>query len=203
MMSGKEDLSADSNSEKAFYKSLFVLVWPITLQNFISAAVGSADVIMLGYVGQTALAAVSLASQIQFILFLFFTGLSSGVTMLAAQYWGKRDTESIETIAGIALKLSCAVAAVFACAACFFSRTLMYIFTDEKDLIESGAQYLRIIGISYFIMAISQVYQSVMKSIERVRIVTAITFAALFLNILLNAVFIFGLFGAPRLGIRG
>ena len=77
-----------------FFKSLFTIVGPIALQNLISAAVGSADVMMLGYVGQDAIAAVNLASNIQFILFLFFIGLSSGVVMLAAQYWGKQDTHS-------------------------------------------------------------------------------------------------------------
>ena len=75
---------------REFYKSLFTIVGPIALQNLISAAVSSADVIMLGYVGQDAIAAVSLASYVQFILFLFFIGLSSGVVMLAAQYWGKK-----------------------------------------------------------------------------------------------------------------
>ena len=76
---------------KQFYKSLFTIVTPIALQNLISAAVSSADVFMLGYVGQEAIAAVNLASYVQFILFLFFIGLSSGVVMLASQYWGKKD----------------------------------------------------------------------------------------------------------------
>ena len=60
---------------RQFFKSLFTIVGPIALQNLISAAVGSADVIMLGKVGQDAIAAVNLASNIQFILFLFFIGL--------------------------------------------------------------------------------------------------------------------------------
>ena len=79
-----------NNEAKSFYKSLSYIVGPMALQNLISAAVNSADVIMLGFVGQTAIASVSLASNVAFILFMISTGLSSGLVMLGAQYWGKR-----------------------------------------------------------------------------------------------------------------
>lgn len=188
---------------RQFFKSLFTIVGPIALQNLISAAVGSADVVMLGYVGQDAIAAVNLASYIQFILFLFFIGLSSGVVMLAAQYWGKKDTYSIETIFGIGTKIAAAIGLVFAAGALFVPELLMKIFTNEDKLIRIGSEYLRVVGVSFVILAFSQIYQAVLKSIERVKQVTAITTAALLLNIGLNAVFIFGLFGAPKMGVRG
>ena len=196
--------SLDQREEsRNFFKSLFTIVGPIALQNLISAAVGSADVIMLGKVGQDAIAAVNLASNIQFILFLFFIGLSSGVVMLAAQYWGKKDTHSIETIFGIGCKISAAIGLVFALSAFFVPGLLMKIFTDELPLISIGSEYLRFVSVGFFILAFSQIYQAVLKSIERVRTVTVITTAALLLNIGLNAVFIYGLFGMPKLGVRG
>ena len=119
---------------RQFYRSLFTIVGPIALQNLISAAVGSVDVVMLGYVGQNAIAAVNLASYVQFILFLFFIGLSSGVVMLAAQYWGKKDTYSIETIFGIGLKISAGIGLVFALAAFFVPAFLMRIL-DRKSVV--------------------------------------------------------------------
>lgn len=71
----KEIAKQENKTEtKSFYKSLFVIVAPIAIQNFITAAVNSADVIMLGYVSKTAIAAVSLASRVQFLLTMFFTG---------------------------------------------------------------------------------------------------------------------------------
>lgn len=188
---------------KSFYKSLFTIVGPIALQNLFSAAVSSADVIMLGYVGQTAIAAASLASYVQFVLFLFFTGLSSGLIMLSSQYWGKKDTYSIETIFGITLKLACSVGLIFSLAAILFPKFLMLIFTNDTELIETGAQYLQIVGVSYFMLAISQAYQASLKSIEHVKIVSIVTIIALSLNIFLNAVFIFGFFGVPKSGIKG
>ena len=186
-----------------FFKSLFTIVGPIALQNLISAAVGSADVIMLGYVGQDAIAAVNLASYVQFILFLFFVGLSSGVIILAAQYWGKNDVRSIETIFGIGVKISASIGLIFALLAFFTPEFLMKIFTNDLSLISIGSEYLKTVSVGFFILAFSQIYQAVLKSIERVRTVTVITTSALLLNIGLNAVFIFGLLGAPKMGVRG
>ena len=192
-----------TQDSRSFYKQLFILVGPIALQNLISAAVNSADVLMLNYVGQTALAAVSLAGQINFVLMLFYVGLSSGLVMLTAQYWGKHDTHSIETLAGITLKFSGAAGILFSATSFFCPTLLMRIFTNNAQLVELGAQYLRIVSISFLLMSVSQVFEAVFKSIERVRTVTAITFITLSLNIVLNAIFIFGLCGAPKLGIVG
>lgn len=186
-----------------FYKDMFRLAFPIVIQNLITTAVSSADVIMLGWVSQTALSAGSLASQVMFILNLVYTGIASGIGMLAAQYWGKKDTHTIEEIMGIGMKLSIPVSFLFFVLACFFPQLLMMIFTSEEELIQAGIPYLRIVGISYLFMSISQVYLCTMRSVERVVFATFTNASALTLNIFLNAVFIFGWFGLPRMGIVG
>ena len=186
-----------------FYKDLRHVVTPMAIQNLISAAVNSADVIMLGYVGQTAIAASALAGNVAFILFMISTGLSSGLVMLGAQYWGKKDTESIKTLLGIGLRICCTVEFIVAMVALFYPRILMLIFTNEEPLIAEGCRYLRAASFSYIFLSFSQMYQAAFKSIERVKIVTIASTTSLVLNIGLNAVFIFGLFGAPRLGILG
>ncbi len=184
---------------KNFYKSLFHIVGPMAIQNLIVAAVTSADVIMLGYVGQTAIAASSLAGQIQFIIVMVATGLSSGLVMLAAQYWGKKDVQSIKILHGAALRISASFGIVFTIGAIFFPELLMKIFTNEEPLIKEGARYLRAVSLSYLFFSISQIFQAGFKSIERVKSVTIITTVALLLNIGLNAVFIFGF----KMGIIG
>lgn len=186
-----------------FYRDMLRLALPIVFQNLVTTAVGSADVIMLGWVGQSALSAGSLASQVMFILNLVYSGISSGIGMLAAQYWGKKDTKTIEKIMGIGMKISILVSFLFFVMACFFPRLLMLIFTSEAELICTGIPYLRIVGISYLFMGISQVYLCTMRSIERVVFATLTNGSALGLNIVLNAVFIFGWFGAPKMGIMG
>jgi len=188
---------------KTFYKDLRNVVQPMAIQNLISSAVNSADVIMLGYIGQTAIAASSLAGNVAFILFMISTGLSSGLVMLGAQYWGKKDTESIKTLLGIGLRICCSVEILVALVAAFYPRILMLIFTKDEALILEGCRYLRAASFSYVCLSFSQMYQAGFKSIERVKIVTITSTTCLFLNIGLNAVFIFGLLGVPKMGITG
>ena len=188
---------------KTFYKDLRNVVQPMAIQNLISSAVNSADVIMLGYIGQTAIAASSLAGNVAFILFMISTGLSSGLVMLGAQYWGKKDTESIKTLLGIGLRICCTVEIIVALIAAFYPRILMLIFTKDEALIIEGCKYLRAASFSYVCLSFSQMFQAGFKSIERVKIVTITSTTSLFLNIGLNAVFIFGLLGIPKMGITG
>ena len=188
---------------KSFYKDLRNVVQPMAIQNLISSAVNSADVIMLGYIDQTAIAASSLAGNVAFILFMVSTGLSSGLVMLGAQYWGKKDTESIKTLLGIGLRICCTVEIIVALIAAVYPRILMLIFTTDEALIAEGCKYLRAASFSYVCLSFSQMFQAGFKSIERVKIVTITSTISLFLNIGLNAVFIFGLFGIPKMGITG
>lgn len=189
--------------KKNFYRSLFALVLPITIQNLLSSAVNFADVFMLGFVGQSSLSAVSLANQYQFILQGVFFGISSGITMLCSQYWGKKDLKSIQAIMGIALKIAVTFTAIVAVCTLVIPKQLMLVYTNDMELVEIGISYLKIIGISYFIMSFSQVYESTLRSVERAKTSTIITTVALLLNIVLNATFIFGLFGLPKLGVIG
>ena len=186
-----------------FYRSLASLVIPITIQNFITNAVNSADVFMLGYVGQTELSAVSLANQFQFLLSGFFFGISSGVVMLASQYWGKKDTNSIQAVMGIATKIALAITLILEIGAVTVPESMMGIYTNDRTLITIGASYLRIVGISYVCMSFSQVYHCTLRSMERAQLSTVISSVALLLNVVLNAVFIFGIGGAPKLGVIG
>ena len=191
------------NRKDNFYKSLFALVIPIAIQNLITSAVNSADVFMLGFVGQADLSAVSLANQVQFLIGGLFFGITSGIVMLCSQYWGKKDTDTIQKVMGIALKISLIFCTIFALAAIFYPKTIMLIYTNDLELVEIGAGYLRIISISYILLAFSQVYLSVLRSVERAHISTIISSIALGTNVFLNAVFIFGLLGAPKLGVIG
>ena len=192
-----------TETASTFYRDMFRLALPIVMQNLITTAVSSADVIMLGFVSQSALAAGSLASQIMFILNLVYTGISSGIIMLAAQYWGKKDTHTIEKIMGIGMRLSILISLVFFVLALFCPSVLMHIFTNDPSLFKPGKTYLRVVSFSYLFMGISQIYLCTMRTIERVVFATVVNGTALILNIVLNAVFIFGLFGAPKMGIAG
>lgn len=191
------------NEKRSFYKIVFSLVFPMAIQNLINVGVSTADVVMLGKVSETALSASSLAGQVQFIMFLILFGLTSGAGVLTAQYWGKKDIRTIEKVMGITMRIALVVAIIFTAAVLLFPYKIMNIFTREQDVIEEGVAYLRIIAFSYIITSITLVYLNIIRSIERV-IISMITYlAALIVNVALNAVFIFGMFGLEPMGIRG
>ncbi len=188
---------------KQFYKTVFALVLPMALQNLINVGVTAADVAMLGRVGEKVLSGASLAGQVQFVLTLILFGLSSGITILAAQYWGKKDTNAIEKIMGIGIVFAVSVGMIFTVTTQLFPHEIMRIFTTDTEVIEEAVKYLRIVSFTYIIIAITQIYLYVMRSIERVIIATIVYSISLGVNIGINATLIFGLFGFPQLGIQG
>lgn len=191
------------SEKRIFYRKLWGLVFPIAIQNLMTALVSASDAFMLGFVSQTSLSAVSLATQIQFVHNLFMLALTIGATTLAAQYWGKGDTDSVEEILAIVLKISMAVSVVFFIAAMFFSGFLMRIFTNDIRLIQAGIPYLRIVSVSYLFMGFSQIYLCIMKNSGRTAKSTICGSVAVVINIGFNVIFIFGLAGFPAMGIAG
>lgn len=188
---------------KNFYKQVCLLIIPMALQNLINVGVQAADVFMLGRVGEKVLSGASLAGQIQFIMTLILFGTTSGATVLTAQYWGKKDTRTIEKILGMGMLIGIGGALAFALAAELIPETLLRIYTNDPEVIAEGVKYLRIVALSYVIMAATQVYLYIMRSIERVVIATVVYGASLIVNIIVNAVLIFGLMGFPKMGIEG
>lgn len=142
--------------KKQFYKKLTVLVVPIAVQNLMTALVSASDALMLGFVNQSSLSAVSLATQVKFVLNLFYAALTIGATVLAAQYWGKGDTRSVEKVLAITLKISVLISGIFFFAALAAPALLMQIFTSNSGLVRLGARYLRAVSWSYLFMGISQ-----------------------------------------------
>ena len=185
------------------YGELFRLSLPIVMQNIFSTAVGTADTLMIGMVNQEALAAVSLANQIQFVMNLVFLGLTLGTSLMTAQYWGHEDRKTIEKILGLSFKIGIGISVGFAVTVCVFPRYMMGIFSNEKIIIDYGASYLRIVGISYVFTGISQIYEAVMKAVRQVQRSTIIVSVTLVLNVVFNAWFLFGWFGMPKLGVVG
>ena len=189
--------------DKELYKRIGVLTLPIILQNIIDAAVNSADVLMLNYVGQSAISATSLATYYANLCFMFLYGIGTGVSMLAAQYWGKKDKKTVEAVSGIGLRFALIIAVMFMAFTLLAPQTAMKIFTSDPELIALGSRYLVYSSPAIICWSISFVYMSILRSIGKTGIATVLEAIALVLNVSLNAVFIFGLFGVPKLGVIG
>lgn len=189
--------------QKEFYRKVFSLVIPMALQNLINVGVSATDVAMLGKVSEQVLSGCSLGGQVFFIFNLFLFGMASGVSVLTAQYWGKRDTDSIEKLLGIVMRLAVIAGLIFMLGSFFFPQQIMHVFTDEPEIIAEGVKYLRIVAFTYPMVALSMTYLNLIRSIEKVLISTVVYGLSMVLNFVVNGILIFGLFGAPRLGIVG
>ncbi len=182
------------NGRKVFFRDLRKLMLPIVFQNLISAVVSTADVLMLSGVSRDALSASSLAGQVTFVLTLFYFGLSTGASVLAAQYRGKNDSATIEKVQGLALRYSCVISLMFFLAVLCVPQLLMRIFTDDARLIELGAGYLRWVSVSYLMMGVSQMVLAVMRSVGETKLCAQISASCLICNVALNAAAIYLLF---------
>ena len=188
---------------KLFYRGVLALVIPMALQNLVNVGITSTDVIMLGKVSEVVLSGASLGSQIQFIISLILFGLTSGASVLVAQYWGKGDVKTIEKVLGISLRISISIGLLFTIVTFLFPDKLMLIFTNEEAVIREGAIYLKNVCFTYLILSFVMVYLNILRSVERVKISTFVYLMGLIVNIIVNAILIFGLLGFPKLGIKG
>ena len=189
--------------KRSLRKEIVRLAFPIALQQFMTALVGACDAIMLGKLSQDAMSAVSLATQVTFVFNLFMFAFMAGENMFVAQYYGKGDYTGISQVFSLVTKICGCIAVVFLAGTLFFPEQLMRILTNEETLIVLGSEYLRVIGISYVFSGIAQTFLAVMKNCGAVNMSTLINGVMVILNIALNAVFIFGLSGFPKMGIKG
>lgn len=189
--------------DRTLYKKLFGIVTPIAFQYLMGSLVSASDAFMLGFLDQDSLSASSLAAQVAFVFSLFYGSFTFGLTVLAAQYWGKGDKRTTEEVLAITMRYTILVGALFTVSAAAFPRLLMRMFTSDPVLIEAGGQYLRTVSLSYLLTGFTQAYFGMMKVCDRAKLSALIGSLAVLLNILLNACFIFGLSVFPKLGIAG
>lgn len=191
--------------EKSFYRSIIAISVPIALQNLISFAVNMMDTVMLGMApdGETLLSAASLGNQPFFILSMVSFGFASGSIVLAAQYWGKRDLDSIRTIMAMMLKLALSVSALITVFVIAAPESVMRIFSGNERIIAKGVEYLKILGWCYLFFTLSNCALIFLRSVEVLNIAVAANCVSLGLNVFLNWILIFGKLGFPALGIRG
>lgn len=188
---------------RTFWKKLWPLVIPIAFQQLMSALVSTSDTLMMSLIDQSSLSAVSLATQITFVVSLFCFGLTGAGSLLAAQYWGKGSRSDVEQVFAVLLEPMALVGAVFTAASLAVPHLLMRIFTPDPELIRLGSGYLRAVAFSYLLMCINQSYLTILRNSGRASTATVISSSGVVINIILNGVLIFGLLGLPALGAVG
>ena len=189
--------------DKSFYKTLILLAIPIALQNLVTFSIGLADSIMVGSLGDAAVSGLYMGNQIQTLLQVFSGGIEGAILVLAAQYWGKRDTESIKRICAIGIRLALLVGAVISLICAVMPEEIIDLFTHDPETVKMGGEYLGIVAFSYVFFCLTQALIASMRSVETARVGLYVSLASLFVNIVLNYILIYGKLGLPALGIRG
>ncbi|MDV3428080.1 MAG: MATE family efflux transporter [Bacillota bacterium] len=190
-------------NDRKFYKTMLLLALPIVAQNLILSSLNLVDNIIIGGLNAVAIAAVGLANQYFFLLNLVLFGICSGSSIFIAQFWGNRDIKNIKRVLGLSLITGVTASAVFTVLGLVFPRQILKLFSNDADVIKMGSDYLRIIVFSYVLSAVSFSYSFALRSIRQVKTPMYVSAVALGINTFLNYSLIYGMFGLPRLGIRG
>jgi len=190
-------------TKKEFLSKLLLLAFPIMLQNLLVSSVSFIDTVMIGMVGEEAIAAVGLANQMFFLITLFFFGVSSGGAIFVAQYWGAQDRPAMHKVMGIALLLSISGALVSTIVSIVIPNTIMGIFTEDIAVVSRGKEYLVVVAVSYLFTAVVMVYSTSLRSTGDAKTPLYTSILSLSLNVVLNYLLILGKFGFPRLEVKG
>ncbi|MBP6176757.1 MAG: MATE family efflux transporter [Anaerolineales bacterium] len=189
--------------DRTFIRELLTIAIPISFQQLINASLNMIDVIMVGQLGETSIAALGLSNQVFFVFILILFGLTSGMAIFTAQFWGKQELEPIRKVLGMSLLVATFVATFFTLAATLMPETVLGLYTNDAEVIELGSSYLRIVGFTYIPVAIATAYIAVLRSVQLIRLTVVATIAALVFKTILGYGLIFGIAGLPALGVRG
>jgi putative MATE family efflux protein len=189
--------------DKKFFSQLYHLAAPIALQNLLTASLGLVGNVMVGQLGDAVIASVGLAGQIFFLLALILFGIGSGSAMFTAQLWGNKDVASLRKVLGLCLSMGLFTAGIFLALCEIYPGKIIGIFTVDPQVIELGGEYLRIYAWAFLFFSITSGFAAILRSVGEVKLPMVVTVSALSLNIALNYVLIFGVFGLPGIGMRG
>lgn len=193
----------DILGEKSFWKRALVLALPIALQNMLTSSFTLVDTLMVGQLGDVALASVGMAGQWSWLLNMITFGICSGSAVLVSQYWGVRDKKNINKILAISVAIGFIITLIFLAAGFLAPEFVIKIFNRTPEVTEMGSNYLRIACFSYPGVVLGAILGAILRSCEDVKIPVysaAFTTAA---NAFLDYALIFGKFGLPELGIKG
>lgn len=189
--------------EPSFLKTIFRTAFPIAMQFFLASAVNLIDVVMIGSLGDSAVAASGGANQIFFLLNLMLFGINSGASVFLSQFWGTRDLKNVRRTMGMMYLLGSVAVTLFTLGALLAPRFLVGFYVHEEPALSMGASYLRIVGISYPVTALSMILSMVCRCTGDVSIPTRASMLSIVINVVGNALLIFGLCGFPALGLDG
>ena len=196
--------------DRATYRRILSIAIPIIIQNGITNFVNLLDNIMVGQVGTIPMSGVSIVNGVLFVFNLCIFGASSGAGIFTAQFHGSRDEEGIRHTFRFKFLICMILTALGICVFALGGRTIIGLYlTGEGDAamaagaMEYGLKYLRIMLWGFLPFAVANAYSSTLRETGETMLPMFAGIAAVFVNLALNYVLIFGHFGAPAMGVEG
>lgn len=190
-------------NKRELNKKLVKIATPIAIQGMVVATLSMVDNLMVGFLGETELAAVGIASQIFTIHYLVLFGLLSGSATFMAQFYGTRDHANIRKVTGFAFTLLSAWGVLCFVLSNCFTDGILSIFTGDQAVRAIAATYVRINSLSFFLLPFTAPMEMAFKTTQQVRLPMVVSIVVFSSNTLINYVLIFGKFGLPALGVAG
>lgn len=189
--------------DRLFLRQAAHIALPMTIQYIIVSLLNIMDVVLVQGLGDQAIAAVSLANQVNFIVSLMVFGITSGATTFMAQYFGQGSDEGVRKSMALSLALVLGLTFLYSAFVMAAPEVAMHIFTNDSQLVALGKQYLPIVAPTYLLSGVTLTYSSVMRCTGRAKLPMFASMIALSLNTIMNYLLIYGIGGFPKLGIVG
>lgn len=188
---------------KTFYLKVLALAIPFMLQQLITSSVNLLDTLMVGQLGDAAIAGVAAANRYYMIANFGLFGVGGAVSIYLAQYFGAKDEEHMRQTFRYAILSAYVIVTPFVVLGLLFPDTILGFFTKDAAVIEQGSTYLRLALLTYIPMALSITIGNSMRSLGETKVPLYASITAILTNAVFNYALIFGHFGLPRWGVAG
>lgn len=188
---------------KAFWKKLYGIALPVSLQSMLFALLGIVDIFMVSQLGESATAAVGVVNRIIFFNLAVIFGLCGAVTILASQYYGSGKFNGIRRTLAQSWFISILVTVPFIILYVIFDQEIVSFMSKDPEYVNYARDYLVVNGLSLITTAIVVPIESVLRSVGEAKLATKVSLLAIIVNVILNSVLIFGLLGFPQWGVFG
>ena len=190
-------------TDKQFISDVMRIALPITLQSVVMSLLNMTDQLMVGQLGELAIASVGISAKLSSIVSVVLTGLASGIAIYAAQYWGRGDQVRIRQLLGLGLGIGLLFAGGATGLIVLFPRLAMAPFTADPRLLAEGSSFVQWLALSYLPCMATLIYSAVLRATGQVKLPLYASTAAVVINVVLNYLLIFGHGGLPAMGLLG
>lgn len=209
-MNSAEKSKVSLIGDRNFYSKVFMIVFPIIIQNTVTNVVSLLDNVMVGRVGTLEMSAVAIVNQLLFVFALCIFGGLSGAGIFSAQYAGAKDNDGMRYCLRMKLYIGVIMFILAVIIFTIFGNTLISKYlaedtapSDAAATLSLGKQYLNIMIIGLFPFMLAQVYSNTLREAGETRLPMVASVIAIFINLVFNYLLIFGKFGFARLGVAG